>query len=81
MGSNRDGAQGEDLILKVPDGTVVLDERGEVLADLVGAGTTLVAARAVAAGSAMPRWPPRRRRRPGSRCSVSPARSATWSWN
>ncbi|HEX4223922.1 MAG TPA: GTPase ObgE [Pseudonocardiaceae bacterium] len=44
MGSHRDGAQGEDLILKVPDGTVVLDERGEVLADLVGAGTTLVAA-------------------------------------
>ena len=27
MGSNRDGANGDDLILKVPDGTVVLDER------------------------------------------------------
>ncbi|MFC9360933.1 GTPase ObgE, partial [Rhodococcus sp. NPDC057014] len=33
MGSNRDGAQGDDLILKVPDGTVVLDEDGRILAD------------------------------------------------
>ena len=44
MGSHRDGANGEDLILKVPDGTVVMTESGEVLADLVGTGTTLVAA-------------------------------------
>lgn len=37
-GSNREGANGEDLILKVPDGTVVLDTDGNVLADLVGVG-------------------------------------------
>ncbi|CAM3582187.1 GTPase ObgE [Smaragdicoccus niigatensis] len=43
-GSNRDGAKGEDLVLKVPDGTVVLDQNGEVLADLVGVGTTFAAA-------------------------------------
>jgi GTP-binding protein len=44
QGSNRDGANGEDLELRVPDGTVVLDSDGEVLADLTGPGTRLVAA-------------------------------------
>jgi GTPase len=44
MGSNRDGAAGADLELKVPDGTVVVDERGRRLADLVGAGTRFEAA-------------------------------------
>ncbi|NIH84724.1 GTPase ObgE [Amycolatopsis granulosa] len=44
QGSNRAGAAGETLELKVPDGTVVLSEDGEVLADLVGPGTTFVAA-------------------------------------
>ena len=44
MGSNRDGAAGADLEVKVPDGTVVLDEHGRLLADLVGAGTRFEAA-------------------------------------
>ncbi len=43
-GSNRNGAAGQDQIVKVPSGTVVLDTSGQVLADLVGAGTTFVAA-------------------------------------
>ncbi len=43
-GSNSDGAAGADLEVKVPDGTVVLDEDGRLLADLVGAGTRFVAA-------------------------------------
>ena len=43
-GSNRDGAAGGDLEVKVPDGTVVLDENGRLLADLVGAGTRFEAA-------------------------------------
>ncbi|KRE28322.1 GTPase ObgE [Mycobacterium sp. Soil538] len=43
-GSNRDGAAGADLEVKVPDGTVVLDEQGRMLADLVGAGTRFEAA-------------------------------------
>ncbi|HEV7204845.1 MAG TPA: GTPase ObgE [Jatrophihabitans sp.] len=43
-GSHRNGAEGGDLELRVPDGTVVLDENGDVLADLTGAGATLVAA-------------------------------------
>jgi GTP-binding protein len=43
-GSNRNGAAGEDLVIKVPNGTVVLSSDGEVLADLIGAGTRYVAA-------------------------------------
>jgi GTP-binding protein len=43
-GSNRNGADGGDLVVKVPTGTVVLDKRGEIVADLVGAGTRFVAA-------------------------------------
>jgi len=43
-GSNRSGANGTDLIVKVPNGTVVLAEDGRVLADLVGSGTQFVAA-------------------------------------
>jgi len=43
-GSNRDGAAGSDLEVKVPDGTVVLDENGRLVADLVGAGTRFEAA-------------------------------------
>jgi GTP-binding protein len=44
MGNNRDGAAGADLEVKVPDGTVVLDENGRLRADLVGAGTRFEAA-------------------------------------
>lgn len=43
-GAHRNGAHGEDLVLPVPDGTVVIDEDGEVIADLVGAGTELIVA-------------------------------------
>jgi GTP-binding protein len=45
MGANRDGATGPDVVLKVPNGTVVKDAKtGEVLVDLVGAGTRYIAA-------------------------------------
>jgi len=43
-GGHRNGAHGEDLVLSVPDGTVVTDHAGTVLADLVGPGTELVLA-------------------------------------
>jgi GTP-binding protein len=45
QGSNRNGADGDDMVLPVPDGTVVKSSDGTVLADLVGAGTTYVVAR------------------------------------
>ena len=44
MGDNRNGGNGESLVLPVPDGTIVSTEKGEVLADLVGAGTELIVA-------------------------------------
>ncbi|HLI38405.1 MAG TPA: GTPase ObgE [Streptosporangiaceae bacterium] len=43
-GSRRHGADGDDLVVGVPDGTVVKTTDGRVLADLVGAGTRFVAA-------------------------------------
>jgi GTP-binding protein len=43
-GSHRSGADGADLIVNVPDGTVVKTADGEVLADLIGVGTEFVAA-------------------------------------
>lgn len=43
-GSRRNGAHGADLELKVPEGTVVQSVDGEVLADLVGPGTTYTVA-------------------------------------
>jgi GTP-binding protein len=43
-GDRKDGTYGEDLILPVPNGTVVLDDKGNQLADLIGTGTTFLAA-------------------------------------
>ena len=43
-GDNRTGGEGQDLVLAVPDGTVVMDKDGKVLADLVGNGTSFVVA-------------------------------------
>lgn len=45
LGGHRHGANGETLVLGVPDGTVVTDlESGELMADLIGPGTELVVA-------------------------------------
>jgi GTPase len=44
QGSNRAGADGPDVVLRVPEGTVVKSRQGEVIADLVGAGTSYVVA-------------------------------------
>jgi GTP-binding protein len=43
-GGHRNGAHGADLVLPVPDGTLVTDRKGAVLADMVGPGTELVVA-------------------------------------
>ncbi|WP_436764037.1 GTPase ObgE [Streptosporangium sp. V21-05] len=45
QGANRDGANGGDIVIPVPDGTVVKNaDTGEVLIDLIGAGTRYVIA-------------------------------------
>jgi GTP-binding protein len=41
--AKRDGGDGDDLVLAVPDGTVVFDDRG-LIADLIGAGARAVVA-------------------------------------
>jgi len=64
-GSNRNGADGEDLELRVPDGTVVLDEQGEVLVDLTGAGTRFVAAQGGRGGLGNAALASTRRKAPG----------------
>ncbi|MGZ4456469.1 MAG: GTPase ObgE [Nocardioides sp.] len=43
-GAHRNGAHGGDLVLPVPDGTLVSTPKGEILADMVGAGTEMVIA-------------------------------------
>lgn len=64
-GGNRSGANGESLILKVPDGTVVLDTDGELLADLVGEGTEFVASRGGRGGLGNAALASRARKAPG----------------
>jgi GTPase len=44
QGGHRHGADGVDVVLPVPDGTVVSTTDGEVLVDLVGAGTRYLVA-------------------------------------
>lgn len=80
-GDHRTGKEGQDLVLPVPDGTVVLDRNGNVLADLVGQGTTFVAGQGGAAASAMRHSPPPAARLPASRCSASRAKPGTSSWS
>lgn len=64
-GSNRDGKQGTDLVLRVPDGTVVLDDDGKVLVDLVGSGNKFIVARGGRGGLGNAALASRARKAPG----------------
>ncbi|NCW34989.1 MAG: GTPase Obg [Actinobacteria bacterium] len=64
-GSLKNGADGEDLILGVPNGTVVLSPQGVVLADLVGVGSRFVAAKGGLGGLGNAALASSRRRAPG----------------
>ncbi|CAL9445219.1 GTPase ObgE [Streptomyces albus] len=64
-GGHRSGQDGKDLVLPVPDGTVVLDRNGEVLADMVGAGTTFIAGRGGRGGLGNAALASARRKAPG----------------
>ena len=65
QGGNKSGAEGQDLVLTVPNGTVVKTAGGEVLADLVGAGTTYVAAQGGRGGLGNAALASARRKAPG----------------
>ncbi|MYW07125.1 GTPase ObgE [Streptomyces sp. SID2563] len=64
-GDHRTGKEGQDLVLPVPDGTVVLDRQGNVLADLVGQGTTFVAGQGGRGGLGNAALASARRKAPG----------------
>ncbi|MEW1658176.1 MULTISPECIES: GTPase ObgE [unclassified Streptomyces] len=64
-GDNREGKNGKDLILPVPDGTVVMDRNGEVLADMVGQGTRFVAGQGGRGGLGNAALASARRKAPG----------------
>ncbi|MET4921260.1 GTPase ObgE [Streptomyces sp. PSRA5] len=74
-GANRSGKDGQDLVLPVPDGTVVLDKQGNVLADLVGQGTTYVAADGGRGGLGNAALASARRKAPGFALLGEPGRS------
>ncbi len=63
-GSHRNGAEGGDLELRVPNGTVVL-EGDEVLVDLTGAGTRFIAAQGGRGGLGNAALASTRRKAPG----------------
>ena len=65
QGSNRHGAQGEDIRLPVPDGTVVRSLDGTELADLVGEGTEHVIAHGGRGGLGNAALASARRKAPG----------------
>ncbi|MFF8640033.1 GTPase ObgE [Streptomyces sp. NPDC015345] len=64
-GDNRSGKDGQDLVLPVPDGTVVMDRDGNVLADMVGQGTTFVAGQGGRGGLGNAALASARRKAPG----------------
>jgi GTPase len=65
QGSLRNGADGDDVRVAVPDGTVVRTDDGETLADLVGAGTSYVVARGGRGGLGNAALASPRRKAPG----------------
>src|SRR3989449_1579095 len=63
-GKRRHGAAGEDLIVRVPEGTVVKSRAGEILADLVSHGDSYVAVRGGRGGRGNARFLSNARRAP-----------------
>lgn len=64
QGRGRHGARGSDLLVPVPEGTVVRDLSGLVVADLVNAGDRYLAARGGQGGRGNSRFLSNRRRAP-----------------
>jgi GTP-binding protein len=76
QGGNRDGADGADVVLPVPDGTVVSTSDGRVLADLVGVGTQFVVAHGGRGGLGNRALASPRRRAPGFALLGEPGEAA-----
>ncbi len=65
QGKNKSGADGDDVIVAVPDGTVISTSSGVVVADLVGAGARHVVARGGRGGLGNASLASARRKAPG----------------
>ncbi|HEX3612102.1 MAG TPA: GTPase ObgE [Sporichthyaceae bacterium] len=65
QGNNRSGADGEDVVLIVPDGTAVMTPDGTPIVDLVGAGARYVLARGGRGGLGNAALASPRRKAPG----------------
>lgn len=65
MGDYRQGRAGEDIIVPVPDGTVVKSTEGELLADLTGAGARFVVAEGGRGGLGNSALASKKRKAPG----------------
>lgn len=76
-GDLRHGARGEDLVLPVPEGTVITTEDGRVLADLVGVGTRFVAARGGQGGLGNAALASKNRKAPGFALLGEPGQERT----
>ena len=63
-GANKHGADGEDVVLRVPVGTQVFSEDGELIADLAGARSRVIAARGGSGGRGNKRFATPTRRAP-----------------
>ena len=71
------GAEGKDLILSVPNGTVVKDTNGNVIADLVGFGTRFMAAQGGKGGLGNAGLANSKRRAPGFALLGEPGETRT----
>jgi GTP-binding protein len=76
QGSMRAGANGNDVVVAVPDGTMVRDaDTGEVLVDLVGVGSSYAAARGGRGGLGNAALASARRKAPGFALLGEPGQS------
>lgn len=78
QGRNKTGAAGNDCVLTVPLGTVVRDEAGEVLADLVKPGQRLVVAAGGRGGLGNASLASAKRRTPSFALLGEPGEEKTW---
>jgi GTP-binding protein len=76
-GSNRNGAEGPDVVLRVPEGTVVKTGDGVVLADLTGAGTRFIAAQGGRGGLGNAALASTKRKAPGFALRGEPGEAST----
>ena len=74
-GDHQQGAHGPTVVLPVPEGTVVSDMKGNILADLVGSGTQFILARGGRGGLGNAALASSKRKAPGFALKGEPGQS------